>query len=145
MVDNLSRFHGLTRSQLMSRIRSRGNKKTELAMIAFFRMRRITGWRRHQPLPGRPDFIFRKERVAVFVDGCFWHGCPVHYRKPKTSARFWSEKIEANRRRDVRVTRALRKLGWRVLRFWECGLTSRENGLRVARRILGALTKARSE
>ncbi len=68
------KFAGLPRSELMSRIRARGNKKTELALVTLLRTNRITGWRRHQPLLGRPDFIFRKRRLAVFVDGCFWHG-----------------------------------------------------------------------
>ena len=70
------------RSQVMAAIRSRGNKDTELKLATILRAAHITGWRRHQPIPGRPDFVFRRARLAIFVDGCFWHGCPKHGRKP---------------------------------------------------------------
>jgi DNA mismatch endonuclease, patch repair protein len=116
MVDIWSRRK---RSEVMSRIRSSGNCSTELRLIAVFRAQRFTGWRRGQPLPGRPDFVFRRQRLCVFVDGCFWHGCPRHATQPKANADFWRKKIEANRARDRRVTRELRAAGWRVLRVWE--------------------------
>jgi len=103
----------------MSRIRSRGNKDTELALAKLFRANRITGWRRHQPVFGKPDFVFRKVRVAVFVDGCFWHGCPLHATKPRTNAVFWRKKFAANKARDLLVNRTLRNAGWRVIRIWE--------------------------
>lgn len=77
----------------------------------------------HAPLPGRRltvDVAFPLRRVAVFVDGCFWHGCPVHGTWPKANAGFWRAKIEANRRRDRRVDEELREAGWRVVRVWEC-------------------------
>lgn len=137
MAEDLSRFHGLTRSQLMARIRSRGNKKTEVALLALFRAHRITGWRRHQPLPGRPDFVFPRERVAVFVDGCFWHGCPRHYKAPGTRSEFWQGKVTTNRARDLRVTRALRAAGWRVVRVWECALAVKQQ-----RATLGRIVRA---
>jgi DNA mismatch endonuclease (patch repair protein) len=70
-------------------------------------------------LPGSPDFVFREQRIAVFVDGCFWHGCPKHFRVPKSNVRFWKSKIEGNRSRDFRVRSDLRRLGWRVVRIWE--------------------------
>lgn len=73
------------RSEVMSRIRSQGNKVTELRLISIFREARITGWRRKQPLLGKPDFVFRQQRLAVFVDGCFWHGCPKCYRRPSSN------------------------------------------------------------
>jgi len=66
------------RSEVMARIRGRGNKDTEIALAKLLRANGISGWRRNQALIGKPDFIFRRERVAVFVDGCFWHGCPIH-------------------------------------------------------------------
>lgn len=143
MADDLSRFHGLTRSQLMARIRCRGNKKTELAMMALLRHNEIKGWRRHQPLPGRPDFVFPRERTALFVDGCFWHGCPKHYRRPTTNSRFWSEKVDANRARDLRTTRALKRIGWRVLRVWECDIAREAGRKKIVRRILRALKSTR--
>lgn len=115
-------FAGLTRPELMSRIRSRGNKKTELALIAILKKNHIKGWRRHADLPGRPDFIFRQQKLAVFVDGCFWHGCPRCYRRPRSNQAFWDAKVSNNRNRDRRVTRQLRHQGWRVIRVWEHSL-----------------------
>jgi DNA mismatch endonuclease, patch repair protein len=70
-------------------------------------------------LAGRPDFVFPRSRVAVFVDGCFWHGCPQHYQPPATRAEFWRQKIERNRARDAAVNADLDAAGWRVLRIWE--------------------------
>lgn len=74
------------------------------------------------PLPGtrrRADIVFIRARIAVFVDGCFWHGCPTHGTWPKTNSAWWREKIEANRSRDRDTDRKLRDSGWKVLRFWE--------------------------
>ena len=130
-------FSGLTRSELMSRIRSRGNKKTELAMVRLLRLHGLSGWRRHQPLPGTPDFVFLRHRLALFVDGCFWHGCPKHCRLPKTNRAFWAEKFAANKTRDRLVTRTLRARGWRVLRVWEHELTRKNEG-----RLLGRIRRA---
>jgi DNA mismatch endonuclease (patch repair protein) len=107
------------RSEVMSRIRGRGNKDTELALIRVFRSHGITGWRRHRPVFGKPDFVFPKLRLAIFVDGCFWHNCPQHATKPKNNADFWERKLEANKARDLLVNRTLRNAGWRVLRIWE--------------------------
>jgi DNA mismatch endonuclease (patch repair protein) len=125
------------RSEVMSRIRSRGNRSTELRMAELFRRHGITGWRRHQPLPGRPDFAFRRERVAVFVDGCFWHGCPACYREPEGNKEFWRQKIERNCRRDRKVARELRRMGWSVLRVRECVLRKRPE--QVVGRVRGKL------
>ena len=107
------------RSAVMARIRGTGNKDTELRLIILMRAARITGWRRNSTLTGKPDFVFPKLRVAVFVDGCFWHGCPIHGTKPKQNAEFWLTKIARNQARDRLVNRTLRKAGWRVLRIWE--------------------------
>jgi DNA mismatch endonuclease (patch repair protein) len=107
------------RSEVMSRVRGSGNRSTELRLIAIFRKHSITGWRRNQRLPGRPDFVFPKQRLAVFVDGCFWHGCPLHGSIPRTNRRFWADKLARNKTRDRNVNRVLRKRGWRVLRIWQ--------------------------
>ena len=72
--EEITDFGGLTRSQLMSRIRSKGNATTEQTMVALLRKHGLSGWRRHYPVAGRPDFVWRQERVALFLDGCFWHG-----------------------------------------------------------------------
>jgi DNA mismatch endonuclease (patch repair protein) len=124
----------------MSRIRGRGNERTELALVRLLRANRITGWRRHAKLPGRPDFVFRKERVVVFVDGCFWHGCPKCFRQPNTNKAFWRQKISANRTRDKKVGLLLRTQGWRILRIWEHALRQAPamTTARVRRILLGS-------
>ena len=127
-------FTKAKRSAVMSRIRSRGNRATELRLIALMREHGITGWRRNAPVFGNPDFIFRRERVAVFVDGCFWHGCPKHGTRPKQNRKFWDAKIQKNKERDRSVNRELRKAGWRVMRIWEHDLSAR-NEKRLAGRI----------
>ena len=93
-------------------------KATELKLASILRAAGITGWRRHQPLPGRPDFSFRRERLAVFVDGCFWHGCRWHCRMPRGNRGYWRLKIARNKRRDRAVSKMLRVRGWRVIRIW---------------------------
>lgn len=108
-----------SRSRIMSAIRSRGNTSTELRFATLLRSVHITGWRRHQNLPGRPDFVFRGERVVVFVDGCFWHSCPRCSRVPRVNKRYWGPKLARNRERDCQVTDELRDSGWTVLRVWE--------------------------
>lgn len=75
-----------------------------------------------QPTPsvkGRADIVFRRARIAIFIDGCFWHGCPEHYRRPSSNKAYWNDKLQRNRQRDADVDHALRQAGWRVLRYWE--------------------------
>lgn len=116
-------FDKAKRSQIMSRVRSRGNTSTEKKLITLLREEAIIGWRRHLPLPGTPDFAFPKRRVAVFVHGCFWHGCPKHTEFPSTRANWWRRKLRQNKARDRIATRTLRSSGWTVVRIWECDLT----------------------
>ena len=121
------------RSAIMSKIRSRGNRSTELRMVHLLRLGSIKGWRRHARLPGTPDFVFPRARVALFVDGCFWHGCPEHYVAPAINAEFWRAKLERNVARDRAADRALSAMGWKVLRFWEHELCDADAvGLRIA-------------
>jgi len=122
------------RSDVMSQIRGRGNKGTEVALAKLFRRNEITGWRRNQKIFGRPDFVFFKLNLAVFVDGCFWHGCPKHGTQPKGNRVFWKNKFARNKARDVLVTRTLRRAEWRVLRVWEHEL-AKKNEARLLRRI----------
>lgn len=110
------------RSQIMSRIRSRGNVATEGRFIQILRDNKIGGWRRGSDLPGHPDFIFRRERIVVFIDGDFWHGNPKKFRLPKSNLSYWGKKILSNRARDKRINRQLRQTGWSVLRFWQTAL-----------------------
>jgi DNA mismatch endonuclease (patch repair protein) len=113
------------RSEVMARIRGKGNKDTELALARLMRAHGISGWRRNQLIFGKPDFVFQNRRLAVFVDGCFWHACPEHATKPANNRSFWRRKLESNRRRDVLVNRTLKKSGWVVVRIWECDLAKR--------------------
>jgi len=76
-------------------------------------------YRLHYKLPGKPDIVFVSAKVSVFVDGCFWHGCPEHSTRPKTNRVFWDKKISGNKKRDRAVNRDLKRLSWIVLRFWE--------------------------
>jgi DNA mismatch endonuclease (patch repair protein) len=114
------------RSEVMSRIRSKGNKDTELALIGIFREYHIIGWRRNQPVFGKPDFIFRKKKIAIFVDGCFWHGCSTHSTSPKNNGEFWEKKLGANKKRDELVNEELGKAGWVVIRIWEHELKEKD-------------------
>lgn len=131
-------FSTLKRSEIMSHVRSSGNKATEIRLMALFRRHRITGWRRHARLFGNPDFIFLKQRLAIFVDGCFWHGCPTHASQPKSNEAFWKSKLARNRDRDRLVARTLKRHGWRVFRVWQHEF-SRKNDHKLARRILRAV------
>ena len=133
MVDVFSRKK---RSDIMSRVKGRGNAATELRLIRLFKKHRITGWRRHVVIFGNPDFVFPKIRLAVFVDGCFWHGCPKHESHPSSNRDFWRKKLGRNKGRDHLVNRTLRAKGWRVLRVWQHEL---RKPIGVARRVSKAL------
>src|SRR5262245_56046942 len=121
------------RSEIMRCVRSHGNKVTELVLVRILRRNKITGWRRNATVTGSPDFIFPRQRVAVFVDGCFWHGCSKHCRMPKSNFIYWDAKISSNRKRDRCMTRALTREGWSVVRFWEHELPTPQ---RCAERII---------
>lgn len=129
-------FTKAKRSEVMSRIRGKNNLSTEVCLIRIMRSAHITGWRRHQSMPGRPDFVFRKSKLAVFVDGCFWHRCPKCGNLPQSNAEFWRRKLEGNRDRDRLVSKQLRALGWMPLRIWEHELQN-DNGA-----VLKKLTRA---
>lgn len=132
-------FSRTKRSQIMAAIKSKGNKATEIKLAEIFRKNKITGWRRNLPLFGNPDFAFPKCHLAVFVDGCFWHGCPRHFRKPSDNRKYWREKILRNQKRDRLVTRTLRSAGWRVLRIWEHEL---KNEMRIVSRVWNLRSRA---
>jgi DNA mismatch endonuclease (patch repair protein) len=125
----------------MAKVRSKGNASTESAVIALFREASITGWRRHpKGMLGNPDFYFPRARLIVFVDGCFWHACPVCKRNsPQTRADFWQQKIDGNRRRDNRTRRKLRQQGYSVFRIWEHDVRGRPD--RCIGKIAAALAR----
>lgn len=110
------------RSDVMQSIRSKGNKTTELRLIQVFRELHITGWRRGYPVKGHPDFVFPEKKIAVFVDGCFWHGHDCRNTRPKENEEFWAAKRESNARHDREVTARFESRGWMALRIWECEL-----------------------
>jgi DNA mismatch endonuclease (patch repair protein) len=112
-------FSKKKRSWIMARVKSAGNRSTENNLLTVLRQFKITGWRRRYPRFGSPDFVVPMKRVAVFVDGCFWHGHPQKCRVPKTNRAYWLKKIARNVARDKVVTRTLKKKGWRVVRIWE--------------------------
>lgn len=126
----------------MSLVRSRGNKSTELFVEEALKANRITGWKKHpQNIPGKPDFYFPKHRLAVFVDGCFWHMCPICGRLPKSRQEFWRTKIDENRQRDNRIKRKLRALGYRTMRIWEHELKTTGWLSRLQKRLVRIETK----
>lgn len=126
------------RSAIMSAIRSRGNRSTEIALLKLFKREKITGWRRHyKRIYGTPDFAFPKQRLAIFVDGCFWHGCNKCASVPKSNFDFWKLKVTSNRNRDRKVNGEIKSEGWSVMRFWEHDIRRRPNRVfsRIAQRL----------
>lgn len=122
------------RSRNMAAIRSKGNKTTEAELASLLRKNKIAGWRRHtKRIFGLPDFLFPKARLAVFADGCFWHGCRKHCIMPKTSKTYWDKKIARNKERDRAVNAELKAKGWKVLRIWEHDL--KKNPKKTAEKI----------
>src|SRR5579859_1582452 len=119
-------FSKAKRSEVMAAIRHQGNRSTERTFAALLRRFSVSGWTLHSSLvTGKPDFYFSKRRIAIFVDGCFWHGCPRCFQAPRQNASFWAEKIERNRKRDQKVTRCLRHRSIKVIRLCEHDLQSR--------------------
>ncbi len=115
-------FTKTERSEIMRKVKSNRNKSTELKLIQFFKENRIKGWRRNYKLFGKPDFVFPKQRLAIFLDGCFWHGHNCRNTKPKDNAEYWQTKIARNQQRDKNVTETLTNNNWTVIRIWECEL-----------------------
>jgi len=104
----------------MRAVKSKGAKSTEKRLRASLVASGIAGWTMHaDALPGKPDFVFPVEKLAVFADGCFWHGCPNCYRRPHSRNDYWDSKVTGNMRRDRRNKILLQRDGWRVVRFWE--------------------------
>jgi DNA mismatch endonuclease (patch repair protein) len=115
----MDRISKVVRSKNMAAVRSTKNKSTEIKFLALLRSNKIRGWRRGSKIYGKPDFVLAKNKVAIFVDGCFWHGCKKHKTIPKQNSAFWTNKIRKNKERDKHVNNFLRKEGWKVLRVWE--------------------------
>ncbi len=110
------------RSQIMQLVKPKGNKTTELKLMEYFKANHITGWRRHYAVIGHPDFVFLKQKTAIFVDGCFWHGHDCRNTKPSTNTEYWDTKRTRNIEHDKEVTAHFQQRGWTVIRIWECEL-----------------------
>lgn len=113
-------FDDKKRSEIMKKVRSNGNKSTELKLIEIFKEYGITGWRRNYKVIGHPDFVFLKKRIAVFVDGCFWHGHDCRNTRPSDNSEYWSKKRARNIKHDQEITALFQQRGWTVVRIWEC-------------------------
>ena len=121
------------RSEIMSHVRSKGNKSTELKLIAFFKENNIKGWSRNYNVVGRPDFVFKKRKIAVFVDGCFWHGHDCRNTHPASNQEYWNAKRERNIARDNSITSLFKQRGWIVIRIWECELLKKNRDKLIAK------------
>ena len=116
------KFSGVseTRSKAMSAVKGKGNKTTEVRFRLALVRSGISGWKMHaSEIIGKPDFYFPEKKLAIFIDGCFWHGCPKCGHIPKTNTEYWREKISRNKKRDKSVTRKLRYRNYKVIRIWE--------------------------
>jgi DNA mismatch endonuclease (patch repair protein) len=129
-VDRVTRQ---VRSKIMSLVGSRGNRTTERRMSALLWSSGLRGYRKHWRITGTPDFAWPRSKVALFVDGCFWHGCPHCCRYSKSNKPFWNLKVKNNRARDRRVAAKLRRQGWSVVRVWECAVKKPATLARIKR------------
>jgi DNA mismatch endonuclease, patch repair protein len=102
----------------MSRIKGK-NTGPEVKLRKLLFARGIRGYRIHYNLPGKPDIVFTRKKIAIFIDGCFWHKCPICFQEPETQKEFWIKKINSNVERDQKQIRLLQDKGWIVIRFWE--------------------------
>ncbi|MFN7019421.1 MAG: very short patch repair endonuclease [Fimbriimonadales bacterium] len=139
MADNLS---PADRRRTMQSVKGKATR-IERRLWAMLAGMHIRGWRKNATdLPGAPDVVFDNLRIAIFVDGCFWHGCPICQRPlPKTRQEYWQGKIERNIQRAQRYNQQLQQAGWRVLRFWEHEILREPH--RVRRRLKRTLRQAR--
>jgi DNA mismatch endonuclease, patch repair protein len=112
------KFDKLTRSAIMSKIKSK-NTSLEVNFRKLLWKNGLRGYRLHYKLPGKPDIVFTKKKVAVFIDGCFWHKCPKCYKEPKSRKKYWLPKITNNAMRDRKNIKILKKEGFEVVRLWE--------------------------
>lgn len=136
----------IERSRTMSAIRGKNNRTTELRLRMALIRKEIRGWQLHaNDLPGSPDFYFQKEKLAVFVDGCYWHGCPKCGHIPKTRSKFWTAKIKRTQQRDLKKRLELRKMGIATMRIWEHELKDKLGIERSISRLSAAIAKGANE
>lgn len=128
------------RSYNMSRIRSR-DTGPEIKLRKLLFSEGLRGYRISAKLPGKPDIVFRKYKLAVFIDGCFWHKCPKCFISPETRKKFWHDKIKSNVERDNKINRILEKDGWTVVRFWEHDVRKRPD--KCVKKIIHTISKTK--
>ena len=128
-------FDNKKRSEIMRKVRSKNNKSAELKLIEIFKEYGITGWRRNYPVKGHPDFVFLDKKIAIFVDGCFWHGHDCRNTRPSDNADYWAKKRERNMKHDREITEMFQQRGWTVIRIWECELRKK-----YRQKLVGKLT-----
>jgi len=143
----MDRVSKAIRSKTMSAIRKRGNRSTEWKLRSALIKAGISGWVLHETaILGCPDFWFDGTRLAIFVDGCFWHGCRKCCRLPKQNASYWRPKITGNITRDRSQTARLKRMGFQVMRVWEHSLANREELTTIVgsiRSLVGRLSRGR--
>ena len=122
-------FSEAQRSAIMKKVHSSGNKSTELKLIKIFRANGIKGWRRNYDVKGHPDFVFLNQHIAIFTDGCFWHGHNCRNTTPSSNKEYWQAKIDRNKAHDAEITAIFIARGWQVIRIWECELTRKKEKL----------------
>lgn len=117
------------RSVVMKQVKSKQNKSTELRLIEYFREQNIVGWKRNYNVKGHPDFVFLEKKVAVFVDGCFWHGHNCRNITPSSNVEYWKKKQSRNKQHDEEITTLFQSRGWKVVRIWECELQKKNRSI----------------
>lgn len=122
-------YSSMKRSSIMKAVKSKNNKSTELKLLEFFKKNGVKGWRRQYNVKGHPDFVFLKDRIAIFVDGCFWHGHDCRKIQPEQNKEFWIAKQQRNMKRDAETTALFQSRGWTVIRIWECELKKKNSAL----------------
>lgn len=132
------------RSSIMSEVHSKGNKSTELKLIRYFKNNDIHGWRRGYKVKGHPDFVFLDQKIAVFVDGCFWHGHDCRNTRPADHQEYWQRKRERNIQHDHEITARFEARGWTVIRIWECELKKKNEKGKI-REIMEKIKSAQVE
>ena len=117
-------FTKAERSRIMSKIRSK-NTKPEVILAKLLKKSKIKGFKTQYNIEGKPDIAFPKQKIAIFLDGCFWHCCPIHCKKPKSNKAYWLPKLRGNVNRGKVIVKHLRTQGWKVIRVWEHELRHR--------------------
>lgn len=115
MVDNVSKE---IRSKTMRSVKSKFTK-IDNDFVCKLKRNKVEFKRYAIKLYGKPDIVIKKHKIVIFIDSCFWHGCPYHHRRPKSNRKYWNQKIARNKTRDKNVNMYYRNSGWTVIRFWE--------------------------